>query len=155
MHACALGRSGQAYCWGENDYGDLGDGTTVSRMTPVSVAGEHRFTAMSAGSRVSCGLDRDGALWCWGRNNWGQLGAGRPDMEPHPTPVRVPAETRFRTVAVHEAVCATDTEGGAWCWGANGWGQGGTGPVDGETPCLSLLARGHCSAVPRPVREPR
>ena len=155
MHACALGRSGRAYCWGTGSYGDLGDGTTASTTTPVEVEGDHRFTALSAGARVTCGLAADGSLWCWGRNNWGQLGTGRADMEPHPSPVRVPGETRFRTVAVHEAVCATDAEGRAWCWGANGWGQGGTGPVDGETPCLSSLARGHCSPTPRPVREPR
>ena len=84
-----------------------------------------------------------------------QLGTGRPDMDPHPDPERIPGATRFRTVAVHEAVCATDAEGRAWCWGANGWGQAGTGPVDGETPCLSSVARAHCSATPRPVREPK
>ena len=155
MHACALGRSGHAYCWGRGDFGDLGDGTTISSTAPMPVEGGHRFTALSAGARVSCGLTAEGALWCWGRNNWGQLGTGRADMEPHPSPERVPSETRFRTVAVREAVCATDAEGRAWCWGANGWGQGGTGPVDGETPCLSSLARGHCSPSPRAVREPR
>ncbi|HEX8433249.1 MAG TPA: hypothetical protein VF625_18315, partial [Longimicrobium sp.] len=155
MHACALGRSGRAYCWGEGDFGDLGDGATGSSATPVPVVGDHRFTAVSAGARASCGLDVDGALWCWGRNNWGQFGAGRADMNPHPTPERVPGDRRFRAVAVHEAVCATDAEGRAWCWGANGWGQGGTGPVDGETPCLSSLARGHCTSTPRPVLEPR
>lgn len=155
VHACALGTSGRAYCWGEGSFGDLGDGATGTRTTAAPVEGNHRFTALSAGARVSCGLTAEGALWCWGRNNWGQLGTGRTDMNPHPTPVRVPGDTRFRTVAVHEAVCATDAEGRAWCWGANGWGQGGTGPVDGETPCLSSLARGHCSPTPRPVREPR
>ncbi|HEX8361928.1 MAG TPA: hypothetical protein VF613_17545 [Longimicrobium sp.] len=155
MHACALGASGRAYCWGSGDFGDVGDGTTSSGTTPMPVEGGHRFTALSAGARVSCGLTAEGALWCWGRNNWGQLGTGRADMEPHPEPVRVPGETRFRTVSVHEAVCATDGEGRAWCWGANGWGQGGTGPVDGETPCVSSRARGHCSATPRPVREVR
>jgi alpha-tubulin suppressor-like RCC1 family protein len=153
-HACAVGRSGHAWCWGEGSFGDLGNGATSGSVTPVAVAGGHRFTLVSAGARTSCGLDTDGFLWCWGRNNWGQLGTGRPDMEGHAEPVRVPGDRRWRSVSVHEAVCAVDVEGKAWCWGANGWGEAGSGPLGSEPLCLSSVVRAACSSRPLPVLSP-
>jgi hypothetical protein len=153
-HACAVGRSGQAYCWGSGSWGDLGNGARGESVTPVPVTGGHRFARITAGARLTCGLDTDGFVWCWGRNNWGQLGTGRSDMEGHPEPVRVPGDRRFRTLSIHEAVCAVDVEGKAWCWGANGWGEAGTGSVEGEEPCRSSLVLAACVRSPRPVLQP-
>lgn len=153
-HACAVGRSGQAYCWGSGSWGDLGNGERVESVTPVRVTGGHRFARIAAGARLTCGLDADGFIWCWGRNNWGQLGGGTTDMEGHPEPVRVPGDRRYRTLSVHEAVCAVDVEGKAWCWGANGWGEAGTGPVGSEPQCRSALVLASCVQSPRPVLQP-
>lgn len=154
MHACAVGRSGQAYCWGAGDFGDLGNGVAGVSVTPAAVTGAHRFSKVSAGARASCGLDADGFIWCWGRNNWGQLGGGANDMQGHLEPVRVPGDRRYRSVSVHEAVCAVDVEGKAWCWGANGWGEAGTGSIEGEEPCRSALVLAACVRSPRPVLAP-
>jgi alpha-tubulin suppressor-like RCC1 family protein len=73
-HTCALTASDDAYCWGENERGQVGDGTAVDRLTPVAVAGDHSFTSIDAGFRHTCGLVATGNLYCWGSGAAGQLG---------------------------------------------------------------------------------
>jgi hypothetical protein len=76
-HTCGLTASGSAFCWGLNSWGELGDGTTTRRTTPVAVSGGLSFTAVSAGTfSHTCGLTASGSAYCWGRNSWGQLGDG-------------------------------------------------------------------------------
>jgi alpha-tubulin suppressor-like RCC1 family protein len=86
-HTCALDRGGEAYCWGANIQGQLGDGTTEWRLTPTPVAGEHNFTAISTGSQHTCALELDGRALCWGANRSGQLGDGTTTDRLIPTPV--------------------------------------------------------------------
>jgi alpha-tubulin suppressor-like RCC1 family protein len=74
-HTCALAESGEAWCWGWNASGELGNGTTVDSPVPVSVSGSLRFTSIAAGGTETCG--RNGSrIWCWGGNQFGQLGNG-------------------------------------------------------------------------------
>jgi alpha-tubulin suppressor-like RCC1 family protein len=73
-HACALTSDALAYCWGANDFGQLGDSTTTRRNTPTRVAGDLRFTQISAGFTHTCGITTAGAVACWGRNGAGELG---------------------------------------------------------------------------------
>jgi alpha-tubulin suppressor-like RCC1 family protein len=73
-HTCALTGTGDAYCWGENERGQVGDGTTVDRLAPTAVFGRLIFTSIDAGFRHTCGRDNTGALYCWGSNGAGQLG---------------------------------------------------------------------------------
>jgi alpha-tubulin suppressor-like RCC1 family protein len=73
-HTCGLTNTGAAYCWGDNDIGAVGDGTMGGRRIPVAVAGNHRFTSLSAGHRHTCGRRVDGLLFCWGSGRTGQLG---------------------------------------------------------------------------------
>lgn len=65
-HSCALSTDGTAYCWGSNQSGQLGDGTTSDSAEPVRVQGDLRFTAVSVGSRWTCALTLEGAVYCWG-----------------------------------------------------------------------------------------
>jgi alpha-tubulin suppressor-like RCC1 family protein len=74
-HTCALTPAGEAWCWGWNGAGQLGDGTTTSSLVPVAVAGGLRFNSLSLGGTASCGR-RANRVWCWGGNQFGQLGIG-------------------------------------------------------------------------------
>ncbi|MFM7198282.1 MAG: hypothetical protein ACKO2D_10425, partial [Chloroflexota bacterium] len=76
-HTCATTTGGVAYCWGNGDYGKVGDGKQVTaRKAPVAVSGTSTWTRIGAGGDASCGLDATGVPQCWGRNNLGQLGDG-------------------------------------------------------------------------------
>lgn len=81
---CGLTASGAAYCWGINDDGQLGDGTTITRASPTAVAGGLAFVQLSTGTGHTCGVTVDGVAYCWGNNANGQLGDGgtRPRLVP-------------------------------------------------------------------------
>jgi alpha-tubulin suppressor-like RCC1 family protein len=76
FHTCGLTSGGAAYCWGLNDYGQLGDGTIggppcnflgqCSRLTPTPVAGGLAFISLTVGAEHTCGLTSGGAAYCWG-----------------------------------------------------------------------------------------
>jgi alpha-tubulin suppressor-like RCC1 family protein len=74
LHACALTGDGLAYCWGNNQFGQLGDSSVVSRANPTAVAGGLRFKSIAAGVAHTCGITTDGSLACWGSNLAGELG---------------------------------------------------------------------------------
>jgi alpha-tubulin suppressor-like RCC1 family protein len=73
-HTCALALGGDAYCWGDNEVGQVGDGTTADRWVPAAVDGGFEFSSIDAGFRHSCARATAGAVYCWGANGAGQLG---------------------------------------------------------------------------------
>jgi len=79
-HTCALTSSREAYCWGANDWGQLGVSAvgTVDVPTPTRVLGGLSFVALSAGYFYTCGVTSNGVTYCWGRNGLGQLGTQVP-----------------------------------------------------------------------------
>ncbi|UCC47617.1 MAG: hypothetical protein JSV41_08960 [Gemmatimonadota bacterium] len=86
-HTCAL-TAGDAYCWGSNSSGQLGNSTVQqSSAVPVPVDGGHVFISISAGGAHTCGVTADGSIYCWGSKDHGQLGNG--SMIDEGTPVRV------------------------------------------------------------------
>lgn len=91
---CGLDLEGQAWCWGSNYNGGLGDNSSVSQSAPVRVAGTQRFVAIAGGDYHTCALDGDGAAWCWGENSdargGGALGDGTVRSRPAPTRVAAP-----------------------------------------------------------------
>ncbi|MBA2458536.1 MAG: hypothetical protein H0V43_06220 [Gemmatimonadales bacterium] len=87
-HTCGVTTGGAAYCWGDNDYGQLGNGATTDRSSPVAVAGALQFAMADPGGSFSCGVTTGSRAYCWGLNSSGQLGNGR-QGENQSTPVRV------------------------------------------------------------------
>jgi alpha-tubulin suppressor-like RCC1 family protein len=133
-HTCTLGGSGTTYCWGDNEFGQLGDGSTITSATPVAVSGDHSFTALAAGGSHTCGLTSTGAAYCWGDNGSGQL--GKSSDQPSATPVPVTGGLTFTAIAAgRNHTCALTAAGTAYCWGSNYQGQLGDGSAtNASTP---------------------
>ncbi len=129
QHACALTTQGGVLCWGSNQYGQLGTGTTVPYSSqPVKVRGlDKGVKAVAMKERLTCALTEQGGVLCWGRNEFGQLGDGTKEDRSAPVPVRG-LNKGVKAIAVGGAhTCALTEPGGVLCWGSNWDGQLGDG----------------------------
>ena len=127
-HTCAVINTGGVKCWGLNDFGQLGDGSTANRLTPVDVGGlTTRVVAVAAGNGHTCALTRAGGMKCWGSNFWGQLGDGTTTDHLTPADVVGLATGVVASAANHLSACAMTSIGSLKCWGANLDGQLGDG----------------------------
>jgi len=135
FHSCALGGTGLASCWGNNQYGQVGDASTVRRTSPVAVVGGVSFAALTGGDDHTCGLDVNGIVYCWGRNNSGQLGDGTTVVSrPSPAPI-AGGRTMVSTSAGGNHTCAIGNDRNAYCWGNNSAGNlGNNSTTSSRTP---------------------
>lgn len=116
---CGLKDGGVAYCWGQNRYGEVGDGTRRTRDNPTEVSTHVRFSQVSAGIFHVCALNGDGRAYCWGTNIHGALGIGSlGEDEVRTRPVPVATNRRFRALDGSTRRCGLDLSGRAFCWGA-------------------------------------
>jgi len=123
---CAVATTGAAYCWGENDHGQLGDGTTTPHAAPTLVAGGLTFKSIAVGDAHVCGVTTSGSLYCWGFSANGAFGDG--SVGEHRTPTPSAAGLTFQTVvAGSDFSCGLTTAGSAYCWGLGNNGQLGDG----------------------------
>lgn len=124
---CALTEDGKLHCWGENRFGEFGDGTYEGSSDPVPAAGGLTFdlVAGSVGTPQACGIARDGLSYCWGYNVSGELGDGTTTTRLSPT--RIASDVSFRSFATSYHTCGLSTNGTAYCWGSGIGGQLGTG----------------------------
>jgi len=141
-HTCAVKMDGSAWCWGLNNYGQLGDGTTTQRLTPIAVSGLNSgVSQMLAGYDHTCAVKTDGSARCWGYNGYGQIGDGT-TTTPKTTPTAVSGlgSGVSLMVAGYYHTCAIKTDGSAWCWGFNNSGQLGDGTtINRSTPTAVLF----------------
>lgn len=133
-HTCARLNDGTVRCWGDNAYGQLGDGTNVRRLAPVAVPNLTNVGSIGAGAYHTCARLTDGTMRCWGFNDGGQLGDGTTENRASPVVV-VGLTDAVDAVGGIFHTCARITDGTVRCWGRNTMGQLGDGTnVDRSAP---------------------
>jgi len=155
-HTCALLATGHIDCWGDNIFGELGDGSntgpdtcngTPCSETPVQVTGITDAIAVSAGHSNTCALLSSGQVDCWGDNSSGELGDGSSSSGCNcsTTPVAVSGITHATAISAGSGhSCALLSSGQVDCWGDNGFGELGDGTFTGPETCTT----GACSTTP-------
>lgn len=130
MHTCSISLSGVVKCWGINDYGQLGDNSTTSRLTPVNAEGlSSGVTDVATGRGHSCAVTSTGGVKCWGYNNDGQLGNNSRVNSLTPVDVVGLASGIIKITAGNSHTCALTSANGVKCWGRNNTGQLGDNSI--------------------------
>lgn len=134
-HTCVVLSDKSVSCWGGNAAGQLGGGPGADSASPVKVAGVSGATSLVSGVDYNCALLSDGTVSCWGENQTGQLGDG--NLTEVATPVKVTGLSNVASISAAPTgthTCALKTDGTAWCWGSNFYGQIGDGTTDSYNP---------------------
>ena len=155
LHTVALKNDGTVtvWAWGNNYYGQLGDGTIINKNTPVQVSDlTGIITAISAGGNHTVALKNDGTVttvWAWGLNSSGQLGDGTTDSKKTPVQVSDLTGIVMAISAGGSHTVALKNDGTVWAWGSNDYGQLGDGTtaeshipvqVGGSSPLTHVIA---------------
>ncbi len=144
---CALSTTGQVDCWGENWYGQLGDGTYDRSLRPKSldttgVLAGKTVKKIASGRYHACALVEGGGLYCWGSNGYGQLGDGTTSDSPSPKAVDVSGALAGKTIkdvtAYYDTTCVVASDNMAYCWGYNNLGQLGDGTANNSTTPVAV-----------------
>lgn len=149
-HACTVGSDDKVRCWGNNDYGQLGDGTKTGSANAVIVKDLSNVISVASGVAHSCVLQQDGRVMCWGSNLEGSLGTGSFEITESLRPLKVQGISKAKQIdASWGHTCVVLSEGTIRCWGINNAGQLGDGskttspnPVQakGVTDAISVAA---------------
>ncbi|MGB1689082.1 MAG: putative Ig domain-containing protein, partial [Candidatus Poseidoniaceae archaeon] len=141
-HTCAILDDGSLKCWGDNSHGQLGDGSTTDRTSPVQVdlGAGNTAVAISAGHSHTCAILQDGTLKCWGQDNKGQVGDGGTNSD-QSSPVTINLGSGRTADSVSTGVhhtCAVLDDGSIKCWGLNNEGQLGDGSTTNSGTPVSV-----------------
>lgn len=158
-HSCVRATDGRIWCWGNNEYGQVGGEPAKAARTPRKMTGlPAAAVRVAAGCHNTCAELADGSLWCWGSNKSGQLGAGATGVFAT-VPVRIAGmEGPFRSVAMNcvyeqplswedpkiesHHICAVKADGSTWCWGAGRYGYFGDGELNAASSPTPVLVQG-------------
>lgn len=135
-HSCGVAADGAVFCWGRNQQGQLGDGTTQDRYTPVQVATPAgvSFVRVGAGGLHTCALATSGQVYCWGDNSEGQFGDGWAHGSSSIVPRLAAGGRLFTDLAVGGGhACGLTSQGEMYCWGDNFYGQLGINVYGGRS----------------------
>ncbi len=147
QHGCAIAADATVQCWGRNNYGQLGNGTTADSVLPVTVPGITAAVAITAGKYHTCAAVADGTARCWGQGDSGQLGNG--SLLNRTTPVVVSGLANVTSLSAGGAhTCATIGGGQARCWGSNAYGQLGTNTTTNASVPQTVMYRSTPTATP-------
>jgi alpha-tubulin suppressor-like RCC1 family protein len=132
--ACALKTDGKMWCWGQNIYGQLGNGKSISTYYSPNNFNDYTWNALDLGERSACGIRSDNSLWCWGYNNEGQLGnplftQDRSRIHLEVIDDNVSGSQWTDIFAFHRFICGTRDDYSLWCWGSNDYYQLGAGEL--------------------------
>jgi alpha-tubulin suppressor-like RCC1 family protein len=131
-HTCALDDTGQAWCWGSAEYGELGLEAIVpgtDHPVPTMVPDGRIYKQLASGDNFTCAIASDNGVWCWGANGAQEIGVGDSTDRGVPSqvlivPPQVGSDTDWAQIALgSDHTCAVKAGGSLWCWGANGSGQ--------------------------------
>ena len=148
LHSLALSSSGNIWAWGDNAFGQLGDGTTTNRATAVKVKGldNSAILIIAAGGYHSLALDNHGNVYSWGSNFSGELGNG--NHVSSSTPTQITSLTGISQIAAgYNFSLAVDGNQNVWAWGDNEYGQLGIGSTAGQSTPVRITALNHIIAI--------
>ncbi|RZP10851.1 MAG: hypothetical protein EVA35_01830 [Candidatus Poseidoniales archaeon] len=159
-NTCAILDDGTVRCWGLNNYGQYGDGTTTTQLTSSGEAllpSGKTAIAIDVGAYHVCAILNDDSTYCWGKNDYGQLGVGSTvSFHTTPTQVNVPNGITFSTISTgYDHTCAISSDASAYCWGDNSHGELGDGTsVDRNSP-VEINLGPSCIGCSEPDQNPQ
>lgn len=121
FHACGIKTDNTAWCWGDNTYGQLGNGSTGgTQESPVAVSGGHSWKTLALSyAGTSCGIRMDNTAWCWGSDGYGRLGDGGGEVDSN-IPVQVTGGGTWISISTGESgdsyFCGIKSDNTYWCW---------------------------------------
>lgn len=119
QHSVAIKTDGSLWAWGRNQFGQLGDGTTINKNVPTRIGDDNDWAMVDASLYNTIALKNDGSLWCWGNNNYGQIGDGNQGENLfNPVPTRIGTATDWVAIAItYNRAYALKSNGTLWGWG--------------------------------------
>jgi len=115
-HACALNMDQEIWCWGLNEFGQLGTEDETNYGSPQRIAENNSWHSVKVSKNHSCAIRSDDSLWCWGNNEFGKLGLG--NLSHSNTVIEVESELGWLSVELaNDRTCGVKLDNSLWCWG--------------------------------------